>query len=48
MKKLIALSVVLFAVSFNAHSAIKCERSPNGGTCCWDTRTDGPFRPIGC
>lgn len=47
MKKVIMLLAVCM-LSFNAHAAVKCERSPNGGMCCWDTRTDGPFRPLGC
>lgn len=47
MKKLIAIAVVLSAVAFNAHSAIRCVPS-GGGTCCWDTDRDGPFKPIGC
>ena len=48
MKKLIAVIVVgLIGLSFNAYSAIKCVPS-GGGTCCWDTDRDGPFKPIGC
>lgn len=47
MKKVIMLLVVGM-LSFNAHSAIKCERTYDGGTCCWDTRVDGPFKPINC
>lgn len=47
MKKLLLLAVVGM-LSINVNAQIKCERSPSGGTCCWDIRTDGPFRPIGC
>ena len=47
MKKLVA--VVLFAmVSFNSFAAVKCQPDGRGGMCCWDTQTQGPFRPIGC
>ena len=47
MKKLVA--VVLFAmVSFNSFAAVKCVPDGRGGMCCWDTQTQGPFRPIGC
>jgi len=47
MKKIIMLLVVGM-LSFNAHSAIKCERDSRGGMCCWDTVRDGPFKPINC
>lgn len=50
MKKLlIGMSVVLAATCFSsiALAAIKCVPS-GGGTCCWDTEKDGPFKPIGC
>ena len=45
-KAILVLLVTLFSTS--TFAAIKCERSPFGGTCCWDTRVDGPFRPLGC
>jgi len=47
MKKVIMLLVVGM-LSFNAHSAIKCERDSRGGMCCWDTVRDGVFKPINC
>jgi hypothetical protein len=47
MKKLIAI-VCLTLATTSVFAQIKCERSPNGGTCCWDIKKDGPFRPIGC
>ena len=43
------VAVVLFAmVSFNSFAAVKCQPDGRGGMCCWDTQTQGPFRPIGC
>lgn len=47
MKKTL-LILVVGMLSWNVHAQIKCQPSPNGGTCCWDIRVDGPFRPIGC
>jgi len=46
MKKIIAL-VFLAVLSFSTFAAVRCVPS-GGGTCCWDTTTDGPFKPIGC
>lgn len=46
MKKLI-IAVTLTLLSATAYSATKCENTPKG-MCCWDTNTDGPFRPISC
>jgi hypothetical protein len=46
MKKLIALIVVAL-ISTSAFAAVKCVPS-GGGTCCWDTDREGPFKPIGC
>jgi hypothetical protein len=43
------LIVLLTVLSIGSVSAqVKCERSLSGGMCCWDVRTDGPFRPLGC
>lgn len=47
MKKIITL-VFLTVLSFSAVAAVKCVPDGRGGMCCWDTSTDGPFRPIGC
>lgn len=47
MKKLLAIVCLTLAVT-SVQAQTKCERSPTGGICCWDIRTDGPFRPIGC
>lgn len=46
MKKLILIAAAL--MSLNAYAVVKCEPTPGGGTCCWDTVRDGPFKPIGC
>jgi hypothetical protein len=49
MKKLvIAYVITLLFVSGHASAAIKCAPDGRGGTCCWDTTRDGPFKPIGC
>jgi hypothetical protein len=47
MKKLIAIVLLTLTVSTAAYSAVRCVPS-GGGTCCWDTDRDGPFKPIGC
>jgi hypothetical protein len=47
MKKIITL-VFLAVLSVNAAAATKCVTDGRGGMCCWDTSTDGPFKPIGC
>ena len=39
---------VIAVLSLNSYAYIKCAPSPMGGACCWDTDTDGPFKPIGC
>jgi hypothetical protein len=47
MKKLL---IIAFAVmlSTNALALVKCVPDGSGGMCCWDTNTDGPFKPINC
>lgn len=46
LSKVVVLSLVV--LSLNSYGYTKCERSGTGGVCCWDTETDGPWRPIGC
>ena len=46
MKKIIVIAIVVF-LSTSAYSAVRCVPS-GGGTCCWDTDRDGPFKPIAC
>jgi hypothetical protein len=46
MKKIITL-VFLTMLSISAVAATKCVPS-SGGLCCWDTDTDGPFKPPVC
>jgi hypothetical protein len=46
MKKVI-LFLFVAMISTSSFAAIKCVPS-GGGTCCWDTVRDGPFKPIGC
>ena len=48
MKKTILILVAAMLTFGNAYAVVKCEPTPGGGTCCWDTVRDGPFRPIGC
>ena len=47
MKTIVAL---LCAVMFSnsAFAAIRCVPDGRGGTCCWDTDKDGPFKPLSC
>jgi len=47
MKKLIALAMVAM-LSTSVYAATKCVPDGRGGMCCWDTNSDGPFKPIGC
>ena len=47
MKKLIMLLAVI-ALSTSAVAAVKCQPDGRGGMCCWDTNTDGPWKPITC
>jgi len=47
MKTVLTLVCAVMLTS-NAVAAIKCERDSRGNTCCWDTKVDGPFKPILC
>ena len=47
MKKAIAF-VFVALLSTGAMAQVKCESDGRGGMCCWDTRVNGPFRPICC
>jgi hypothetical protein len=47
MKKLIAMLFIAL-ISTGVMAQVKCESDGRGGMCCWDTRTQGPFRPFGC
>jgi hypothetical protein len=46
MKKVI-LCLFVAMISTSSFAAIRCVPS-GGGTCCWDTVRDGPFKPLGC
>ena len=49
MKKFVITYVISLLIGFSvAHAATKCEPDGRGGMCCWDTNTDGPFKPISC
>lgn len=41
-------AVMLFSYVNDCHAATKCEPDGRGGVCCWDTQTDGIFKPIAC
>jgi|FreactcultureFD7_1027221.scaffolds.fasta_scaffold00216_35 hypothetical protein len=43
-----ALVLSLVILSINSYAYTKCEKSPTGGVCCWDSEVDGPWMPIGC
>lgn len=47
MKKAIAVLFVVL-LSTNVIGAVKCQPDGRGGTCCWDTDRDGPWKPISC
>ena len=47
MKKVIAI-VFAVLVSTNVFAVTKCAPDGRGGMCCWDTNTDGPWKPISC
>jgi hypothetical protein len=47
MKKAIAVLFVVL-LSTSAIGAVKCQPDGRGGTCCWDTDRDGPWKPISC
>ena len=47
MKKVIAVLFVAL-LSTQSFAAIKCQPDGRGGTCCWDTDREGPFKPISC
>ena len=42
------ISIMLVMVFSMSYAATKCERDYTGGICCWDTNTEGPFKPINC
>jgi hypothetical protein len=51
MNKKIYITIVIaltFVIAVEAYAAVKCQPDGRGGMCCWDTNTDGPFKPIGC
>ncbi len=47
MKKAIVVLIVAL-LSTQSFGAIKCQPDGRGGTCCWDTDRDGPWKPISC
>lgn len=44
--KFIIVIAMLFATP--SYAVIKCVPTTGGGTCCWDTDKDGPFKPFVC
>lgn len=40
--------LTVIALSTSAYAAVKCVSDGRGGMCCWDTNTDGPWKPISC
>lgn len=47
MKALIIVALTVLSIG-SVSAQVKCESDGRGGMCCWDTRTQGPFRPFGC
>ena len=40
---------IILAISVtNALAVTRCERNRDGSMCCWDTNTEGPFKPLSC
>jgi len=48
MKKFVITYVISLLFLTSVFAATKCERDYTGGICCWDTNTEGPFKPINC
>ena len=49
MNKKIWIIIACIAMLYtSAYAAVKCVPDGRGGMCCWDTNTDGPFKPISC
>jgi hypothetical protein len=46
MKALLTITLVLLLST--SYAATRCEKDSSGGICCWDTETEGPFKPISC
>ena len=47
MKKLLTFAIIAM-LSTSSIAAIKCVPDGRGGTCCWDTDREGPWKPLGC
>lgn len=46
---LIGVATVFYIYgSTQCNAATRCERDSSGGICCWDTNTEGPFKPMSC
>jgi hypothetical protein len=48
MLKIVMCLFSMIILMGSAYPATKCERDYTGGICCWDTNTEGPFKPINC
>jgi len=47
MKKVITAMMLVLVVT-GAYAGTKCVADGKGGICCWDTETEGVFKPINC
>jgi len=47
MKKVITIICLTLATT-SVFAQVKCESDGRGGMCCWDTKVNGPWKPIGC
>jgi hypothetical protein len=47
MKKLIAVAFIAM-MSTGVMAQVKCESDGRVCMCCWDTKVNGPWKPIGC
>ena len=46
---LILVATVFYLLgSSQCMAATRCTKDGSGGICCWDTETEGPFKPLSC
>ena len=48
MKKFVITYVISLLLSSGVYAQTKCVPDGRGGICCWDTNTEGPYKPINC
>ena len=48
MKKFVIAYVISLLFVTSVFAGTKCVADGKGGICCWDTETEGVFKPINC